>query len=292
MAKLYILMPVLNCLDMTKGAYDSIHIDCHSKLIIIDQASDDGTKEWAEGMVGTHIKDGTFLQVEYIRNDPRIALASAWNQGVKLALEDKECEYIAILNNDIVLHSKTLINLMRFMDKTGYLLVTGDNIKDKMSIEVMQQMELPKAFTDYDCDPINDWRAEGPDFSCYMINKETVRVIGTFDENFKGAYCEDWDFHRRIRGAFLHIKEHNDKGIEANRVHAKRLSTAPYYHYASQTLVRNTQLRNPISIQHGKNIDYYVKKWGAIHDQAMDGVGNTQPFGDASKDWTSWELTQ
>ena len=284
MSKLYIVMPVINCLEMTKEAFNSIKSEVSWSFTLIDQESNDGTEQWAR----TWSKDNSPF-FHYIKNSPRIPLAAAWNQGACKAFEDPECEYVAVVNNDVIFHPKTFDHLRKFMDKTGYLMVTGDNIKDRMSKDVMLQMELPEPYTDYDCQEITDWRAEGPDFSCFMINRKFFEVIGYFDENFQGAYCEDQDAHVRIRRAFTHIKQFNDQNIDANRVHAKRLSTAPYYHYASQTMAKNIPLRTEITTKHGKNQNYYLRKWGAEHPEAMDGKGNIQPFGDARWNWRNWE---
>lgn len=284
--KLHIVMPVINCFDLTMGAINSIKSDCVVHLI--DNASNDQTHQWGLDHNKSNVGLGCDVYLDYIRNEDRMSVAKSWNYGVKQAFQDVECKYVAVLNNDIILHPKTLDHLMQFMDKTGYLMVTGDNIKDRMSADVLLQMELPRPFTDFDCQEITDWRAEGPDFSCFMIGRDYIKIIGWFDENFEGAYCEDWDAHRRIQAAWKHIKQHNDHNIDANRVHAKRLTTAPYYHYASQTIARNISLRHDISTYHGRNELYYCTKWGASHNEAMDGVGHVQPFGDATKNWRSW----
>lgn len=281
--KLHVVMPVINNLDLTKAAIESIGSPCMVHLI--DNKSEDGTKEWGESQHG--LFNGLYY-LNYIRNENRKCVAASWNQGVKAAFEDPECYYVAILNNDIVLHPKTLDHLMKFMDKTGYLMTTGDNIKDRMSIQNLLSLELPVAYTDFDCNPISDWRAEGPDFSCYLINRDTIDIIGWFDENFEQAYCEDQDYHARCQRAHAHTKVHNDQGIEAERIHFKRLTTAPYYHYASQTIARNVALRHDISTAHGRNQAYYMTKWGGDHGSVMDGNGNMQPFGDATKNWRDW----
>lgn len=277
-------MPVVNCLELTQAAIDSICQPC--KIILIDNASTDGTPRWGEKMHNEKLLYGK--TIHYIRNNDMKSVAASWNQGLRLAFDDPECEYVAVLNNDIVLHPKTLDHLCKFMDKTGYLMVTGDNIKDRMSIEQLLSLDLPMPFTDFDTWPIEGWRAEGPDFSCYMISRETIRVIGWFDENFLGAYCEDQDYHARLDRARRHIKEHNDQNVDVARVHFKRLSTAPYYHYASQTLVRNPQLRHDVSTMHGQNQSYYIRKWGGEHPFVMDGGGFVTPFGDAQKSWRDW----
>ena len=286
---LYIIMPVINCLEFTKGAFNSIKSECN--FILIDNKSDDGTKEWAEERIYHLEQDNSQSPVKkfiYIRNEERKSVSQSWNQGVKIALEDPECDYIAILNNDILLHPKTLDHLMAFMEKTEYLMVTADNIKDRMSPEVLMTLELPEKFTDYDCWPIEGWRAEGPDFSCFMINPETIKIIGMFDEHFQVGYCEDQDYHARINRAYKHAKIHNDQGIDPERIHAKRLSTAPYYHYASQTVAKNIPMRHDIAVAHGRNQNYYLEKWGGDHPAVMDGAGNQTPFGDATKSWRDW----
>lgn len=282
--KLYCVIPVINCLELTKQAIDSIHTQC--SVILIDNGSTDGTQEWGRNMHNQELTYGKKLI--YIRNDIRKSVSESWNQGVKLAFEDPDCAYVAVLNNDIILHPKTLPHMMAFMNQTGYLMTTGDNVKDRMSIETMLQMELPMEYTDFDTWKISDWRAEGPDFSCFLINRETIRVIGWFDENYKGAYCEDQDYHARCSMARKHIEKHNDHNIDPNRVHFKRLSTAPYFHFASQTFARVVEVRHEGSIQHGKNQSYYVQKFGGEHPAVMDGQGYEQPFADASKNWRDW----
>lgn len=285
---IYIVMPVINNLQLTKDAFKSIvegEVNDFG-FILIDQASTDDTAEWGNAMQEFRL-DGRYIRFIYVNFNPRIALAKAWNEGAKMAF-DKGATHVAILNNDIYLHKKTLLNLMQFMDKTGYLLVTGDNVKDRMSLDTMLRQELPMPYTDYDLQKIEGWRAEGPDFSCFMINEDTFNTIGLFDENYLGAYCEDQDYHVRINRAFKHISLHNDQGIDPNRVHAKRLSTAPYYHYASQTISTNHDLRPEIMTMHNRNQSYYLNKWGASHPDAMDGMGNVQPFGDATKNWRDW----
>lgn len=284
--KVHVIMPVINCIELTKPAIDSFQSKQGAMIHLIDNASTDGTQQWGNMMNGQLMAGGKTLH--YIRNEERKSVAGSWNQGVKEALADPECQYMFILNNDIVLHDKTPDHLIAFMDATGYMMVTGDNIKDRMSIEVMLQQELPKEYTDFDMNKITDWRAEGPDFSCFLITPETIEKIGWFDEKFEGAYCEDWDYHRRIQAARIHAEKHDDQGIPAEKLHAKRLSTAPYYHYASQTIARNHELKHSISTYHGRNQAYYLEKWGASHDQAMDGVGNVTPFGRADMNWKNW----
>lgn len=275
--KLHIVMPVINCFDLTKQAYESVRANVNFNFILIDNASTDETQSW-----GT--QQSANKGFTYIRNEEPKSVAASWNMGIEHAFDDPECQYVAILNNDIILHPKTLNHLMAFMDKTSYMIVTGDNIKERMSADVMRQMELPEAYTDFDCNDISDWRAEGPDFSCFLITRDTIKYIGWFDEHFEGAYCEDWDYHARINRAWRWAQQYGEP--PEKRMHAKRLSTAPYFHFASQTIKYNITLRSPISQKHSQNQGYYLLKWGGSHENVMDGGGNIQPFGDARLNWT------
>lgn len=281
MRKLFVIMPSVNCFELSSEAYRSVKeselVDTEYKFMLVDQESEDDVRYWLSN----------FPETLYVRHEPKLALSAAWNNAVRSAL-DWGATHILIINNDVYLHPKTIKHLMAFIDHTGYMLVTADNIQQRMSLETMLKMELPVEYTDYDCEVITDWRAEGPDFSCFMITPKTIEVIGYFDENFKMAYCEDWDYHARINRARVHAELYNDQVVQPDKIHAKRLSTAPYYHYASQTMVRNHKLRHDISVQHGKNQNYYLTKWGADHPLVMDGKGNIQPFGDATKNWRDW----
>jgi GT2 family glycosyltransferase len=286
--KLHIVIPVINCLDLTKSCIETINEPC--TIHLIDNASDDGTQQWGHAMMGEEMMGGRRL--DYIRNDEPNSVAGSWNQGVKASFADPECKYVCILNNDAMLHPKTLAHLMQFQDKTGYLLVTAENVKGKFNedqdenIRLMIETFIDKPYTDFDLMPIEGWQAEGPDFSCFMINRETIEIIGWFDEKFLGAYCEDQDYHARFQRAREWGKEYGEP--DAKRCHAKRLTTAPYHHYASQTMIRNPALRQKIAQFHANNQNYYLLKWGAEHPQVMDGQGNRQPFGDATKNWTMW----
>jgi GT2 family glycosyltransferase len=264
--KLHIVMVVLNCLDMTKAAVDSIKTKHPYSLHIVDQESTDGTKEWAEGK-----QNGKDFW--YHRYSPKVALSEAWNRGIKESLSDPECEYIFIPNNDVIFHPTTIDNLIESIDETGYAMVTGENIAPRMSIDQMMAQEK-HGDKDFDMRPITSWMEEGPDFSCFMIKSGFTDQYGWFDENFYPAYCEDQDIHIRI--------------IRAGG-HAKRISRAPYYHFASQTIAKNPGITGLVHEGHAKNLNYYREKWGGDHNNVLEGkLGYQTPFNDPTNDHRFW----
>ncbi len=257
MSKLHIICPVINCLHYTQRMVSSIKTEQPFKLTIIDNQSSDGTDRWCEGQ-----------DIDCIRNDPRKGLSESWNMGFRKAMADPECEYIFVPNNDVVFHPRTIDNLIRFIDKTGYAMVTGNNQNGVIPLEMLNDMDPPD-FDELDLRPITNWREEGPDFSCFLVKKDFVDKFGYFDENFL-AYMEDNCMHNRI-----HLLGE----------HARRISTAPYFHFGSITLVENPGL----GVSAANSMPYFIEKWGATPENCMDGGGYKTPYNDPTKDLRYWK---
>ncbi len=252
--KLHIVMVALNNAQMTSDAIKSIQSPIPFYIHLMDQES---TEQFT-------------IQVDdYKRFSPRVPLSKAWNEGIKRALEDEECEYILIPNNDVLFHADTIKNLIYGIDNLDYAMVTGENVAPRYSVDVFHMLEKPGDLK-FDCRPITNWREEGPDFSCFMIKRDFVSKFGFFDENFTPAYCEDQDMHVRI------IKGGS---------HAKRLTTAPYYHFGSQTLAHNHTIAPEVSNGHMRNQQYYRKKWGNEHGEVLDNNGYQTPFNEDKPIW-------
>jgi len=96
-----IIMPVHNELEYTKKCIDSIKKNSGNiefEIIIIDNASEDGTKDF--------LKKET---VKYIYNKENIGVARSWNQGINIATG----EYLCIINNDILVCKNWLTSLVQ-----------------------------------------------------------------------------------------------------------------------------------------------------------------------------------
>lgn len=262
--RLHIVIPVLNCLDLTKQALGSIKASQGFTIHIMDQNSTDGTDEWAK-------QQADKPDFWHHRFTPKVSLSQAWNEGIKEALRDPDCEYIFIPNNDVVFHEKTIDNLVFAMDELGYAMVTGENVAPRMSLH---QMHDKKDHGDWahDSRPITSWLEQGPDFSCFMIKRDYVEKIGWFDENFP-VYSEDCDAHIRM--------------LRLGEV-AKRITIAPYYHIASQTMAKNSNIAGEIHESHAFGLRYYREKWGADHAQALDNSGYQKPYNDQNKTPRFW----
>lgn len=102
-----IITPIFNQLSMNKLFYESLVENTHNpfELIIIDNNSNDGSGEFFKGK----------SNVVYIKNDSNYSYPHSNNQGLAVAQYD----YIALLNNDILLSKDWDKKLMETMDNNG-----------------------------------------------------------------------------------------------------------------------------------------------------------------------------
>lgn len=229
--KLAIICPVLNCLDYTKQFIDSIRCQTPYVLIFIDNGSTDGTEEYFKQFKGSN-------DVQYIRFPSNIGVAPAWNFGITRAIYEFESEYFLICNNDIQLRHDTIDKLLEKIKNENVALCTPKNVFDpQYPLVHIEEISIPK----------NELTEEHPDFSCFMLKKETIDKVGYFDEKFFPAYFEDNDYHYRINLAGL-------KAIQTNQ--------AIHYHFKSQTIKNNDDIFQFSNSQYLKNQKYYCDKWG------------------------------
>lgn len=228
MKKIGIIIPAVNCLEYSKKTIDSIKTSHPYEIIFVDNGSIDGTKDW--------LKTQSFTKII----DPQVSgLAAIWNLGVKKARE-LDCSLFAILNNDIILSPNALNNMAKKMATGKYVMVTGVNQHEGIN----QPEEMMTKYATYD---ENEPDNEHPDFSCFMIDDQTIEKIGWFDENFFMAYFEDGDYHARIALA-------GEKAVST--------ISAIYYHFESKTVKMNPHLQSLISEAFQRNREYFKEKWG------------------------------
>ncbi len=103
-------------------------------------------------------------------------------------------------------------------------------------------------------------------YACIAINPVAIDVLGCLDENFFPLYCEDDDYCYRAELAGL---------SEGNCPETSVL------HLGSACINTDLALREQNYLTHGRNLEYYRRKWGgAGHDEQF-----TRPFDDARFDW-------
>jgi GT2 family glycosyltransferase len=232
---LCIVIPVKSCLALTKATIKSISTKQLYQIIVIDDYSNEQTKSWLKENVDVVITDPSGVP----------GVAHSWNLGIKKAF-NLGFDHVLICNNDIVFHSETIDKLVERIKKDDVVLVTATNVSlstttSKNTFENVEKMQTSKSFP--------EGEKGTPDFSCFMISKRTIELIGWFDENFERAYFEDNDYYARIIV----------KGFKA-----VCLNDAIFWHHGSQTLKSDPTLQKEIAVHYRKNEAYFVSKWGCL----------------------------
>jgi len=194
--------------------------------------------------------------------DPQ-SVASGWNIGIKTAIEDG-CEYILVINTDIVLRHDCISRLVAFAEahQEAVLWSAGE----KHDLDNLQILEN----TDENF-------SEHPNFSCYMVHKTFIQKMGLFDENLVPAYFEDSDMHARI-------------ALTDNKAYC--YGGALFYHFGSQTINADPVFRIVMPPLFDKNRMYFERKWGhgVVNEvDEMKKVYWKHPFNNETYDVNYWK---
>jgi len=197
----------------------------------------------------------------------QVPLAAAWNKGFRDAVADG-CDYIAILNDDILLSPQSLDHMIQAFDLLSkeVMLVSANN--------VYGQLASPYDIFNYSEQDVADMTSsDHPNYSCFMVKRDFFDRVGSFDENFVMAYYEDNDSHKRIK----------ELGFRAVTT-----TYASCVHFGSVTVSIEPKHANSAVSK-----AYYIKKWGGLPDTHP--VNDEQkekfhtPYGNpeiSPKDWT------
>lgn len=220
-------------------------------FLLIDNGSTDETKTEGPKIASGISNVCTFA---YHRNEEMWGFQKSVNFGVKYFL-DKGCDYVLVLNNDIVLHPNAIWRLVeRFQRAEKQAL--DDAMHSDRKVEHMgmvtcmdvtgECLKMPAMLPKID----DELKAENcpetphPCFSAFMVNKLCWDVVGEFDEIFAPAYYEDNDYHYRMQLAGLN---------------AITYPPAMFFHWASRTQLE--ALGRPLSDTANQHAQF-VRKWG------------------------------
>ena len=219
----------------TKPCIDSIKTSHDYRIVFVDNGSTDNTKEEAGKLVSE--------KFAHKRNEENWGCQKSWNYAINDSWE-KGCDYVLVLNNDILLHPKCIDKLVERFEKKD------EDVVLVSAMDLRMEVPIPTMLVVLDEDFKKDvGESENPNYSAFMINKKYWEVIGEFDELFYPAYFEDNCSHYRIKLAGLK---------------AVCLPQAMFYHFGSRT--QNEAIGRPISPSQSfdKNKMSYVEKWGGL----------------------------
>jgi hypothetical protein len=249
---------VIPCIDLwdkyTKPCLESIKTKYPYQVVLIDNNSHDNTHFEATNMVGENFV--------YQRNNENWGCQKSWNFGADKCFDDG-CDYVLIINNDILLHPDAIDSLVERFENASddVVMISCMDVKG----ECDRLGDAQKIFELNSSDYKNVDESEHPHFSAFAINKKCWEEVGEFDEGFYPAYFEDNDLHLRIK--LLNLK-------------AICLPTSLFYHFGSGTRNDVSRVSNDAkNMQFENNRAYYIQKWGGMPEREKF----RHPFNDENK---------
>ena len=169
------------------------------RVVVVDNASTDGSRD---------IVRDEFPEVTLVPLPENLHFARGTNAGLREALRDPECAFIATLNNDTRVDSDWLAELVRmagdrvgmvaskmvFIDRPNVLNSTGVSIGPDGSAMDRGWNSVDEGQFDEALDVF------GPSAGAALYRKDVLDSVGLFDEDFF-AYYEDLDLAWRTRFA-------------------------------------------------------------------------------------------
>lgn len=174
--------------EATKLFLDSLYKYTNTELfdlVIVDNASTDGTIDYIKDFAKNH------NNITIICNNENLGYSKGNNIGIKSVI-DKDYEYIALLNNDILFIPNWLENTISVFSENKRLgmisprIQTGKKITSNNYLNKYQNfLKKFKGKYSYSIEPL---------FCCVFIKKDVIKNIGLMDEAYTPAFWEDCDY--------------------------------------------------------------------------------------------------
>ena len=239
-----VIIPTYNRKETLKRAIQSVLIQSYTpyEIIVIDDGSNDGTKEW--------LKDN-FPNVKYIYQ-MNSGVSSARNKGIKFARGD----WIALLDSDDEwLPSKLKDQAYEIELNPAAKFLHTNEIWIRNGVRV-NQMKKHKKYGGYIFEKCLDMCRISP--SSVLIKKDIFDEIGMFDETLK--VCEDYDLWLRFASKYpVHfldqplIKKYGghsdqlskvDDGIESYRIRSlKKIMNSGILNKKQKTITKDVLVK-------------------------------------------------
>lgn len=210
------------------------------ELIVVDNASDDGTPEYLRACAAADDR------VRLVLNPENRGFAAAVNQGLKITRGD----VLVIMNNDVVVPRAWHVPMLRHLERPDVGLVTattnnaGNEARVAITYADLDEMEVFAAARRH--------ARDGSSFDvlvavmyCVAMRREVFDTIGPLDERFGIGWFEDDDYSHRARLAGYRVICADDAFVH-HHGQAAFATLAPDHH---QSLWHENQLR-------------FEEKWG------------------------------
>lgn len=233
-----IIIPTYNKAGLLRQCIESIeqYTQVPYELIIIDNASTDGTREYLRSL-------GRKVRVSY--ESFNRGFAGAVNRGLMMA----HGTTIVLLNNDIIVTHQWLDNMLHCLRSDDSIGIVGPSTN---YIGGEQQVAVPyEAIADMQqyarennvSNPTRWQRTDRLVGFCMLFRQSLLRSTGYFDEGYELGNFEDDDFIVRVRLQNKALVIARDSFI---------------HHLGSQSM---KELGHQYAAVHDRNENFYMQKW-------------------------------
>ncbi|GAP02336.1 glycosyltransferase [Fructobacillus pseudoficulneus] len=161
-----------NRLTLLKEVIESLQkqIEPVSHIIIVDNASENDTKEYLESLGN---------QIDYVRLGENLGGAGGFNRGIRYFMENTDDDFVWVMDDDTVVHPDTLQNLLKFANvepNFGFLASDvrwTDGHRAKMNQPA--PMNRLKVIPENQVEPI---RLQNATFVSLLVRRSVVAQIG------------------------------------------------------------------------------------------------------------------
>ena len=180
-----------NRLDVTRKFIKSFFLNTFlsCRLIIIDNASKDGTPEYLSSL-----KDTELCRIKLILNKENRGYVGGMNQGI----EHSTSAYVCLSNNDVVFTKgwlSELISVFQTRKEVGLLNPNSNNLGAKPPSGVSLDEFAAKLKSDYAGKFVQMPFCIG---FCMVIRRQVLNKIGGLSEEFQPAFFEDTDYSMKV----------------------------------------------------------------------------------------------
>jgi GT2 family glycosyltransferase/glycosyltransferase involved in cell wall biosynthesis len=177
-------------------------------VIVADNASTDGTREW----LGDEERQGRLLAVMLPEN-------RGFAGGVNAAAAHAHGQYLCLLNNDTIVTRGWLSSLVRHLEKDPGLGMVGpstNEIANESRVDVgyreLSQLDSwARAFTRARVGQLDSIPMLA--MFCVLLRRDVFERIGALDERFEVGMFEDDDYARRLDAAGLRLAVARDSFV-------------------------------------------------------------------------------
>lgn len=195
MQEVTVIIPNFNGKHFLRECFDSLEAQDHPfNLVVIDNGSSDGSVDF----IKKHHPEYTLIE-----NSANLGFAAAVNQGIR----STDTEYVFLMNNDVILESNCISNLMHCISKDERIFAVASKMLQYSNRDLIddagdeytllgwtKKVGIGKSTDNY--------QDEREIFSACagasLYRRKIFDEIGYFDENFF-AYMEDVDMSYRAR---------------------------------------------------------------------------------------------